>query len=116
MIRFWKNLKHKSGRKPSKPRTSLQIRYKAFLRLLRENEHALDLMTELDNKYYNRQLISMPYLKSMIKNLARTIKNIIFDLSTLSESGHAHLLNPFETMEKMCMNSLQAAGSLYTLP
>ncbi len=100
MIRFWEIFKRRPDTKTSKPRTDLQIRYKAFLRLLTENEHALDLMTELENKYYNRQLISMPYLKNMIKNLARTIKNIIFDLSALSEGSHDNLLNTFETMEK----------------
>ncbi|NOX35639.1 MAG: hypothetical protein GXP56_18245 [Deltaproteobacteria bacterium] len=100
MIRFWKKFKKKISKNPSKPRSSLQLRYKAFLGLLTENEHALDLMTELENKYYNQQLISMPYLKSMIKNLARTVKNIIFDLSALSGGRYNHLLHAFEDMEK----------------
>ena len=67
MIRFWKKLQQKLAntdqREPEPDiKDGLQERYKSFLDLLTENEHSLDLMTELENKYYNRQLISIPIL------------------------------------------------------
>ncbi len=105
MIRFWKKLQQEladSGQIEPEPdiKDDLQERYKSFLDLLTENEHSLDLMTELENKYYNRQLISIPYLKSMIKNLSRRIKNILFDLQTLSGKNYEHLFQTFENLEK----------------
>ncbi|GEM_PF-225335 len=105
MIRFWKKLQQRLTSTDQNEldldiKDDLQVRYKSFLDLLTENEHSLDLMTELENKYYNRQLISIPYLKSMIKNLSRRIKNILFDLQALSGNDYKHLFQAFENLEK----------------
>lgn len=100
MIRFWKRLHEKLGSEQIALKGDIQTRYRSFLHILTENEHALDLMTELETKYYNRQLISIPYLKGMIKNLSQSIKNIILDLNVLSEKEHKQLLYTFETLEK----------------
>lgn len=111
---FWKKGKQKTTR-TSETINRLQQRHKSFLRLLKENGHALDLMTELENRYYNGQLISIPYLKSMIKNLAQSIKNIIFDLETLSGKDHSHLLQSFLDLERT-VREFTAGGqdSIYT--
>ncbi len=105
MIRFWKKFQQKLMSDDHSEleldiKDDLQLRYKSFLDLLTENENSLDLMTELENKYYNQQLISIPYLKSMIKNLSRRIKNILFDLQTLSGKDYQHLFQAFEDMEQ----------------
>lgn len=105
MIRFWKKLQEKlvnsdQGEVEIDIKDDLQVRYEAFLDLLTENEHSLDQMTELENKYYNHQLISIPYLKSMIKNLSRRIKNILFNLQALSGNDYKLLFQVFENMEK----------------
>ncbi len=105
MIRFWKTI-HKrlttAGQIESETdiKDDLQMRYKSFLDLLTENEQSLDLMTELENKYYNQQLISIPYLKSMIKNLSRRIGNILFDLQALSGNSYNDLFQNFEDITK----------------
>ncbi len=105
MIRFWKKLQQKltsTGQNDFEAdiKDDLQARYKSFLDLLTENEHSLDLMTELENKYYNQQLISIPYLKSMIKNLSRRIRNILFDLQALSGKDYKELFQIFEDIAK----------------
>ncbi len=72
-------------------------------------------MTELENKYYNKQLISIPYLKSMIRNLSRSIKNIIFDLSKISQKDESDLLDIFEKLERKVLNITNGTEeSLYT--
>ena len=97
---FWKKRNNKKENASSEVISRLQLRYKSFLGLLLENEHALDLMTELEDKYYKGQLISIPYLKSIIKNLSLSINNIIYDLKTLSGGKYHQLLESFEAMEK----------------
>ncbi len=104
MIRFWKKIQEKLGGSEDTIKDNLQARYRAFLDLLSENEHALELMTELENKYYNKQLISIPYLKTMIRNLSRSIKNIIFDLSKISKRDESRLLDIFEELERQVSN------------
>ncbi len=105
MIRFWKKFQQKltgvdSGEPEPDLKDDLQLRYKSFLDLLTENEQSLDLMTELENKYYNHQLISIPYLKGMIKNLSRRIKNILFDLQALSGKDYSDLFRAFQILEQ----------------
>ncbi len=105
MIRFWKKIQQKlknTGQfePDTEIKDDLQVRYKSFLDLLTENEHSLDLMTELENKYYNQQLISIPYLKSMIKNLSRRIRNILFDLQAVSGNDYKELFWVFEDISK----------------
>lgn len=98
MIRLWKLLKEKKGAQDG-VEDALQRKYGAFIRLLAENEHCLDLMTELENKFYNRRLISLPYLKAMVKNLSRSVGNVVFNLTDIADGGHAELTDIFGKIE-----------------
>jgi len=98
VIRLWKLLKKKGGEKTG-VEDALQKKYKAFISLLAGNEHCLDLMTELENKLYNHQLISLPYLKAMVKNLSRSVSNVVFNLTDIANGGHAELTDIFGKIE-----------------
>jgi pyruvate, water dikinase len=90
MIRIWKHL-HKVKAQETQAENELRKKYSEFLSVLFENEYSLDLMTRLEEKLYNNQLISFPYLKAMIDKLSKHVTNIIESLIHLSDGEHALL-------------------------
>ncbi len=99
MIRMWKHL-HKKKMQETKAETDLRKKYHEFLSVLFENENSLDLMTRLEEKMYNNQLISLPYLKGMIGSLSKRIANIVESLIQLSGGEHAALREVYGRLDK----------------
>ncbi len=99
MIRMWKRL-HKKEAHESRAEEELRKKYNEFLSVLFENEHSLDLMTRLEEKLYNNQLISFPYLKGMIGNLSKRIANIVESLIQLSGGEHVALREVYGRLDK----------------
>jgi pyruvate,water dikinase len=99
MIRLWKHL-HSAKARPSEAEGDLRKKYSEFLSVLFENEHSLDLMTRLEGKLYNNQLISFPYLKSMISNLSKRIANIVESLIQLSGGNYTVLREIYGRLDK----------------
>jgi pyruvate, water dikinase len=90
MIRMWRYLKKEKSRE-TQAEKDLRKKYNEFLSVLFENEHSLDLMTRLEEKLYNNQLISFPYLKGMICNLSKHVGSIVESLIQLSGGDHVVL-------------------------
>jgi pyruvate, water dikinase len=90
MIRLWKHL---HGAKDRETRTERELRkkYSEFLSVLFENEDSLDLMSRLEEKLFNNQLISFPYLKAMTSNLSKRLANIVESLIQLSGGNYVVL-------------------------
>ncbi len=105
MIRFWKSL-HERRAQETEAEKTIREKYTAFLTILAENEHALDLMTELEKNLYEYRLISIPYLKNMVKNLSKSIRSIVDNLEKLSGTPHEKLLRTFEDVEAEIRNIL----------
>jgi pyruvate,water dikinase len=99
MIRFWKYLKKEKSQETLTEK-DLRKKYNEFLSVLFENEHSLDLMTRLEEKLYNNQLISFPYLKAMICNLSKHMANIVDSLIALSGGQHVALKEVYEQLDK----------------
>ena len=62
-------------------------KYEAFLTILQENSHSLELMTELEKKLLENRLISIPYLKNMVKNLSRSVFSVVDNLERPFRGG-----------------------------
>ncbi len=96
---MWKYLKKEKTLETQTER-DLRKKYNEFLSVLFENEHCLDLMTRLEEKLYNNQLISFPYLKGMICNLSKHIANIVESLIQLSDGQHVALREIYGQLDK----------------
>jgi pyruvate, water dikinase len=96
---MWKRL-HKEKAHETRAEEDLKKKYQEFLSVLFENEHSLDLMTRLEEKFYNNQLISFPYLKGMISNLSKRIANIVESLIQLSGGEHVALREVYGQLNK----------------
>jgi pyruvate, water dikinase len=99
MIRMWKYLKKEKSRETQAER-DLRKKYNEFLSVLFENEHSLDLMTRLEEKLYNNQLISFPYLKGMICNLSKHVASIVESLIQLSGGDHVVLRDIYGQLDR----------------
>jgi pyruvate,water dikinase len=99
MIRMWKRL-NKGKVKETQGEKDLRKKYNEFLTVLLENEQCLDLMTRLEVKLYNNQLISFPYLKGMVGNLSKRMANIIESVIQLSGGDHVALRDTYARLEK----------------
>lgn len=99
MIRLWKHL-HKEKSQETPAEKELRKKYHEFLSVLFENEHSLDLMTQLEEKLYNNQLISFPYLNGIISNLSKRIAIIVESLIQLSGGEYATLRDVYGQINK----------------
>jgi pyruvate, water dikinase len=99
MIKLWKHL-HIAKAREIRAESDLRKKYSEFLSVLFENEYSLDLMTRLEEKLYNNQLISFPYLKVMISNLSKRIANIVESLIQLSGGNHTILREIYGRLDK----------------
>ncbi len=98
MLKFLKLKKRK--KKEDLTRVDLfREKYEAFMTILAENEHALELMTELEKKYYSSELTSIPYLKNVIKNLSKSIRYVVDSLVQLSDGRYKEVVEAFERIE-----------------
>jgi pyruvate,water dikinase len=98
MIRLWK-YRHKEKAKETSAEKELRKRYNDFLSVLSENEHSLDLMTRLEEKLYNNQLISLPYLRSVMTNLTKHIAHMVETLIQLSGGDYTELREQYQGID-----------------
>ena len=98
MLRFLKSRKKREQEQSEKERL-FREKYEAFMTILAENEHALELMTELEKKYYSSELTSIPYLKNVIKNLSKSIRYVVDSLVQLSDGRYREVVDAFERIE-----------------
>jgi len=87
MIRLWKHFRKEKAQE-TQAEKDLRKKYNEFLSVLYENEYCLDLITRLEEKLYNNQLISFPYLKAMISNLSKHVALMAESLIQLSGGEH----------------------------
>ncbi len=114
MIKIWKSL-HKIKAQETPAENDLRTKYSEFMSVLFENEYSLDLMTRLEEKLYNNQLISIPYLTAMISNLSKHIVNIVESLIHLSGGDYAELREVNGRLEKDIRHVLTGQKeSIYT--
>lgn len=100
MIRFWKSLHDAEKIQEMGAEKLIRDKYEAFLTILAENSHSLDLMTELEKKLLENRLISIPYLKNMVKNLSKSVFSVIDNLERLSGDEYTALNDVYDDIER----------------
>ncbi len=100
MIRLWKSLHDDKKVKATNAERLVRKKYEAFLTVLAENSHALELMTELEKNLLENRLISIPYLKNMVKNLSKSVFSVIDNLERLSGNRYTILTDAYDTIER----------------
>ena len=96
--KFWKFFRKKNPGETEAERI-LREKYKAFVSILAENEHSLDLIAKLEDKYYDAQLISIPYLRNVTKNLSGSIQCMVENLLLLSSGRHKKLMKIYKDLD-----------------
>ncbi len=99
MIRLWKSLHGAKKSQETDTERIIREKYEAFIAILSENAHALELMTDLEKNYLDKRLISIPYLKNMIRNLSKSVYNAIYNLERLSGRKYTQLDEIFHDIE-----------------
>ncbi len=100
MIRLWKSLHDAKKAKETNAEQLIREKYEAFLTILAENSHALELMTELEKNLLENRLISIPYLKNMVKNLSKSVFSVVDNLERLSGGQYPALNDVYDTIER----------------
>ncbi len=100
MIRFWKSLHYSEKVHEMGAENLIRKKYEAFLTILEENSHSLDLMTELEKKLLENRLISIPYLRNMVKNLSKSVFSVIENLEHLSGDEYLALNDVYDNIER----------------
>ncbi len=100
MIRLWKSLHDDKKAKATNAEQLIRKKYEAFLIVLAENSHSLELMTELEKNLLENRLISIPYLKNMVKNLSKSVFKVIDNLERLSGNRYTVLTDAYDTIER----------------
>jgi len=99
MIRIWKHL-HKAKPQGTQAERDLKQKYIGFMNVLFENEHSLDIMTRLEERWYNHYLFSYPYLQGAIENLSESISHAVESVIQLSGGRYAVLRDVFDDLDR----------------
>jgi pyruvate, water dikinase len=99
MIGIWKYLQKEKAQE-TQTEKKLRQKYNEFLSVLFENEYALDLISQLEEKLYSNRLVSFPYVKAMVSNLSKRIANVVESLIRLSDGEHVKLREVYAQLEK----------------
>ena len=70
-----KHLLFKGKQKPDIT-DELKEKYQLFVKLLAENDYALELISELQSKYHGKTIFTIPYLQGVVKKLLISAHNI----------------------------------------
>ncbi|HDG96771.1 MAG TPA: hypothetical protein ENG73_01165 [Desulfobacterales bacterium] len=86
-------LKYIFSHKRRKPDITDEVKakYHVFVKLLAENDYALELISELQSKYHGKTIFTIPYLQGVIKKLLISSQNITHLLGELTDGKYADL-------------------------
>ncbi len=87
MFKFWKYSKHGEDQETAEEKR-LREKYQAFLGILSENEHALQLMSDMEKRFYSHQLVSIPFIRNVTRNLSRTVMTVVDNLNLLADNRY----------------------------
>ncbi len=105
MPQFLSQVKHLlfKGKQKHDITDQLKEKYQLFVKLLAENDYALELISELQNKYHGKTIFTIPYLQGVVKKLLISTQNIMHLLNDLTD-GKYHAL---EEAEKRIMAQIR---------
>ncbi len=106
--------------KPSVPTISFAQCYKAFRALLTANNHALELMAEMEQTLAQGRPFGMAFVRGTCTALSVNVYKMILHLQEMAEGKHADLNNAFKTitdgLEEILQNRPLSPGGEWLLP
>ncbi len=93
MPQIFSQVKHLLFDRKRKPDITEKIKqkYQVFVKLLAENDYALELVSELQSKYHGNALFTIPYLQGVVKKLLISSQNIVHLLNELTDGRYQSL-------------------------
>ncbi len=121
MKRFFKAFK--SSKEPIQKgsfKEALKNKYLTFQNLLRENNHVLELMADMEEKLSGEYLFDRHYINTNVKLISDGVSKIIKYINDLSEQKYKTLYSRYEeinkNIEKILMYKLEIQVSDLTIP
>jgi len=78
----------------------LRRKYGAYRRLLAADQEALEILTDLEEKYHGEYLFDLQYLRSRLRDLSEKIAALIRNLDDITDSKYPQLQGLFDRLHR----------------
>jgi len=113
MFKFWEHFSKSRDKTAHSAGNNLsQQKYHSFKSLLAANNHALELINDLEHHFYQDKPFTLDHIVTQTEALMAEVFTIVEDLNALSEAKHAEL---FDVAEKTGIKILAELVSKKTL-
>ncbi len=92
------NLFKKKGKSNSLSQELFREKYTAFQQLLLENNHALEIMADIEEKMTGEYLFDINYIAERASAISRSMKRLVGHLDDLSQGKYAELQKSYESI------------------
>lgn len=116
---FFKS-KKKNTEEKEKLKQLLKEKYLYFQRVLNENNRALSIMADLEEKLSGEYLFDMHYIKTNVREVSDSVSEIIKNLNALSDGKYYKLEGVYnqirEKIEKILVSKIEIPETDFTIP
>lgn len=122
MINFFGLFKSKNKKTEEKEKLKqlLKEKYLYFQRVLDENNRALSIMADLEEKFSGEYLFDMHYIQTNVRNVSEAVSEIIKNINALSDGKYSQLEEVYnqirEKIEKILISKIEIPETDFTIP
>jgi len=122
MINFFGLFKSKNKKTEEKEKLKqlLKEKYLYFQRVLDENNRALSIMADLEEKFSGEYLFDMHYIQTNVRNVSEAVSEIIKNINALSDGKYSQLEEVYnqirEKIEKILISKIEIPKTDFTIP
>jgi pyruvate,water dikinase len=118
-FRLFKSKKIKTEEK-EKLKQLLKEKYLYFQRVLDENNRALSIMADLEEKLSGEYLFDMHYIQTNVRDVSEAVSEIIKNINALSDGKYSQLEEVYnqirEKIEKILISKIEIPETDFTIP
>ncbi|PMP71934.1 MAG: hypothetical protein C0186_02480 [Thermodesulfovibrio aggregans] len=121
-MNFFGFFKHKKKKieEREKLKQLLKEKYLYFQNILNENNHALSIMADLEEKLSGEYIFDIHYIQSNVEAVSKAVLEIIKNLNTLSDGKYSELEKIYaqikEKIDKILTSKIEIPKTDFTLP
>jgi len=122
MINFFGLFKSKNKKTEEKEKLKqlLKEKYLYFQRVLDENNRALSIMADLEEKFSGEYLFDMHYIQTNVRDVSEAVSEIIKNINALSDGKYSQLEEVYnqirEKIEKILISKIEIPKTDFTIP
>lgn len=122
MINFFGLFKSKNKKTEEKEKLKqlLKEKYLYFQRVLDENNRALSIMADLEEKFSGEYLFDMHYIQTNVRDVSEAVSEIIKNINALSDGKYSQLEEVYnqirEKIEKILISKIEIPETDFTIP